>query len=107
MADPLTALIHAVQVMNLLKTLILKTLRQRGKLIANARLLSPSMDSPSYHNVKFNREESCEQMKDAFEAKEPGMKRKFSRTSTLGRIESCVEKLWSSEEKGNGEGVFK
>ncbi|XP_077219129.1 rho GTPase activating protein with PAK-box/P21-Rho-binding domain-containing protein [Tasmannia lanceolata] len=29
MADPLTALMHAVQVMNLLKTLILKTLRER------------------------------------------------------------------------------
>lgn len=29
MADPLTALIHAVQVMNFLKTLILKTIRQR------------------------------------------------------------------------------
>ncbi|KAG8391982.1 hypothetical protein BUALT_Bualt01G0244300 [Buddleja alternifolia] len=29
MADPLTALIHAVQVMNLLKTLIVKTLRER------------------------------------------------------------------------------
>jgi len=29
MSDPLTALMHAVQVMNLLKTLILKTLRER------------------------------------------------------------------------------
>ncbi|KAJ8529327.1 hypothetical protein K7X08_036162 [Anisodus acutangulus] len=29
MADPLTALIHAVQVMNLLKTLVMKTLRER------------------------------------------------------------------------------
>jgi len=29
MSDPLTALMHAVQVMNLLKTLILKTLRKR------------------------------------------------------------------------------
>jgi hypothetical protein len=29
MADPLTALIHAVQVMNFLKTLILKTLKER------------------------------------------------------------------------------
>nr|XP_043622213.1 rho GTPase-activating protein 5-like [Erigeron canadensis] len=29
MADPLTALIHAVQVMNFLKTLVLKTLRER------------------------------------------------------------------------------
>lgn len=29
MSDPLTALMHAVQVMNLLKTLIMKTLRER------------------------------------------------------------------------------
>jgi hypothetical protein len=29
MSDPLTALMHAVQVMNLLKTLVLKTLRER------------------------------------------------------------------------------
>ena len=29
MSDPLTALMHAVQVMNLLKTLIIKTLRER------------------------------------------------------------------------------
>lgn len=110
MADPLTALIHAVQVMNFLKTLILKTLREREKPITNGRLLSPTMYSPSCNNdpppVKFDREESCEQMKDSCDTKEPAMKRKFSRTSTLGRIECCVEKLWSSEEKGNGE-VFK
>ncbi|WMV47536.1 hypothetical protein MTR67_040921 [Solanum verrucosum] len=31
MSDPLTALMHAVQVMNLLKTLIVKTLRERGE----------------------------------------------------------------------------
>ncbi|KAK4357312.1 hypothetical protein RND71_022922 [Anisodus tanguticus] len=31
MSDPLTALVHAVQVMNLLKTLIVKTLRERGE----------------------------------------------------------------------------
>ncbi|KAG1326330.1 putative rho GTPase-activating protein 2 [Cocos nucifera] len=31
MSDPLTALMHAVQVMNFLKTLILKTLRERGE----------------------------------------------------------------------------
>ncbi|KAF5733275.1 Rho GTPase activating protein with PAK-box/P21-Rho-binding domain [Tripterygium wilfordii] len=40
MADPLTALIHAVQVMNFLKTLILKTLGEREEPAANDRLLS-------------------------------------------------------------------
>lgn len=34
MADPLTALIHAVQVMNFLKTLILKTIRDREERLA-------------------------------------------------------------------------
>ncbi|KAL5135625.1 Rho GTPase-activating protein 2 [Glycine soja] len=34
MSDPLTALMHAVQVMNLLKTLILKTLREREETAA-------------------------------------------------------------------------
>ncbi|KAK7284695.1 hypothetical protein RJT34_19446 [Clitoria ternatea] len=36
MSDPLTALMHAVQVMNLLKTLILKTLREREETAAAA-----------------------------------------------------------------------
>ncbi|XP_043716137.1 rho GTPase-activating protein 5-like isoform X2 [Telopea speciosissima] len=40
MADPLTALIHAVQVMNFLKTLILKALRERVESAAEARLSS-------------------------------------------------------------------
>ncbi|XP_061357377.1 rho GTPase-activating protein 5-like [Gastrolobium bilobum] len=113
MADPLTALIHAVQVMNLLKTLILKTLREREKSIANARLLSSCLDSPSCKDdpspFKSNRKESCEQTEDACDTmtKTPTTKRKFSRTSTLGRIELSVEKLRNSEEMINGDGVFK
>ncbi|XP_042505823.1 rho GTPase-activating protein 3 isoform X1 [Macadamia integrifolia] len=42
MADPLTALIHAVQVMNFLKTLILKNLREREESADEARLSSSS-----------------------------------------------------------------
>ncbi|CAL0308875.1 unnamed protein product [Lupinus luteus] len=87
MADPLTALIHAVQVMNFLKTLILKTLREREESDAKARQLSPCL---SY------KEESSEQTEVACAAS------KFSRTSTLGRIEwRFEEKFWSNEEKGN------
>ncbi|KAK9161083.1 hypothetical protein Syun_007424 [Stephania yunnanensis] len=47
MADPLTALIHAVQVMNLLKTLITKVLREREESAAKSRLFSSHAESPS------------------------------------------------------------
>lgn len=45
MADPLTALIHAVQVMNLLKTLILKILQEREE--SEARQQSSCLDPPN------------------------------------------------------------
>lgn len=50
MSDPLTALMHAVQVMNLLKTLIMKTLREReeaasgGYSPVSSRSSNPQMD---------------------------------------------------------------
>uniref|UniRef100_A0A5K1GX68 Rho-GAP domain-containing protein n=6 Tax=Nymphaea colorata TaxID=210225 RepID=A0A5K1GX68_9MAGN len=47
MADPLTALIHAVQVMNFLKTLILKTIQEREESAAKERELSFHPESPS------------------------------------------------------------
>ncbi|XP_021647380.2 rho GTPase-activating protein 3 isoform X2 [Hevea brasiliensis] len=46
MADPLTALVHVVQVMNLLKTLILKNLREREESAVKTRLLSACLDYP-------------------------------------------------------------
>ncbi|QCD77497.1 rho GTPase-activating protein 5-like [Vigna unguiculata] len=110
MADPLTALIHAVQVMNFLKTLILKTLREREESVAKVRQLSSLLDSPSCKGdshpleCKNEEEESCEESKETCTRKSP-VKSKFSRTSTLGRIEWCIEeKLWRPEEKGNGGG---
>nr|CAD1817026.1 unnamed protein product [Ananas comosus var. bracteatus] len=48
MSDPLTALMHAVQVMNLLKTLILKTLREREETAMGEEDYSPYSVSPSY-----------------------------------------------------------
>ncbi|PIA48793.1 hypothetical protein AQUCO_01300016v1 [Aquilegia coerulea] len=45
MADPLTALLHAVQVMNFLKTLILKALREREESVAKTGLFSSCSDS--------------------------------------------------------------
>ncbi|VAI59481.1 unnamed protein product [Triticum turgidum subsp. durum] len=47
MADPLTALIHAVQVMNFLKTLILKTVKEREEAAAATREFTSSSGSPS------------------------------------------------------------
>lgn len=47
MADPLTALIHAVQVMNFLKTLILKTVKEREEAAAATRGFTSSSGSPS------------------------------------------------------------
>lgn len=47
MADPLTALIHAVQVMNFLKTLILKTLREREGAIAHLAVLRTCLEPPT------------------------------------------------------------
>uniref|UniRef100_A0A0A9E9V4 Rho-GAP domain-containing protein n=1 Tax=Arundo donax TaxID=35708 RepID=A0A0A9E9V4_ARUDO len=45
MADPLTALIHAVQVMNFLKTLILKTLKERKEEAGAVKALQSCSDS--------------------------------------------------------------
>lgn len=46
MADPLTALMHAVQVMNFLKTLILRTLRDREDAVLDARPASAGPEAP-------------------------------------------------------------
>ncbi|KAF5761610.1 putative Rho GTPase activation protein [Helianthus annuus] len=50
MADPLTALIHAVQIMNLLKTLVIKTLREREESSPNFKPIISCEDYPSPNN---------------------------------------------------------
>lgn len=57
MADPLTALIHAVQVMNFLRTLIMKTLRERGDLAAAEYTLSRSCSESPTDNEGANASE--------------------------------------------------
>lgn len=52
MSDPLTALMHAVQVMNFLKTLILKTLREREEATLGPYCLSSSSSPSSSHSDK-------------------------------------------------------
>ncbi|KAL8217131.1 hypothetical protein R6Q57_023968 [Mikania cordata] len=49
MADPLTALMYAVQVMNFLKTLISKTIRERHNLVVESSQVPPQ-ESPSDRN---------------------------------------------------------
>lgn len=46
MADPLTALIHAVQIMNLLKTLVMKTLREREESSSSFEPVSSCTNCP-------------------------------------------------------------
>ncbi|XWS35937.1 hypothetical protein CRYUN_Cryun20dG0039600 [Craigia yunnanensis] len=99
LADPLTALIHAVQVMNFLKTLILKTLREREESAAKDRLLCSCSDSPTgitdIPSATINSGVSCEQAPDACVSKEPATA-KFLRAATLGRLEcGPEEKLWN------------
>ncbi|KAK9015624.1 hypothetical protein V6N11_006723 [Hibiscus sabdariffa] len=65
MSDPLTALMHAVQVMNLLKTLIMKTLQEREESATGggySPMSSHSCDGPSDGEFDSNQEmeTSCE-----------------------------------------------
>lgn len=110
MADPLTALIHAVQVMNFLKTLILKTLREREELATKARLLSTCSDSPSEkaepHYPNSNSGASCEQTLDGCSRMDPAAGI-LLRTTTLDRLESdSEEKFWSFQKKSDGEDEY-
>ncbi|MFQ6626689.1 hypothetical protein Gotur_005729 [Gossypium turneri] len=99
MADPLTALIHAVQVMNFLKTLILKTLREREELAAKGRSLPSYSDSPTaitaIHTETINSWVPHDEALDGSALKEPHTA-KFFRSATLSRLEcSAYDKLWS------------
>ncbi|KAG6414749.1 hypothetical protein SASPL_122123 [Salvia splendens] len=77
MADPLTALMYAVQVMNFLKTLIEKTLRERGDCVvqrASTPRTNPSDDNghQACSQVRHkNPAESHEEAKQTFVAEDP------------------------------------
>jgi len=90
MADPLTALIHAVQVMNFLKTLIVRTLRLRDESATKlATLLSQACATSPNSNGNPH---SCISVKDStFEEKQPHGN-KLLRSITLERSEFSHEK---------------
>ncbi|KAI6674691.1 hypothetical protein NL676_002597 [Syzygium grande] len=64
MSDPLTALMHAVQVMNLLKTLIMKTLREREEAAAGGYSPMSSRSSGRQTDYEYDSQQemdtSCE-----------------------------------------------
>lgn len=110
MADPLTALIHAVQVMNFLKTLILKTIREREESVAKDRRLSSYSDLPSHNDdpisSNLGREASSKQPSDPC-ATNGRTDSNFLRTTSLDRLEcDNMEKLWSFQKNSNGEEEF-
>ncbi|XP_044493205.1 rho GTPase-activating protein 3 [Mangifera indica] len=109
MADPLTALIHAVQVMNFLKTLILKTIREREESAGKSRLLSSRSDSSSNmndsHSSNISKRNSFDVTKDSSASEGPAID-KFMRATTLGRLEYETENFWRFEKKSDGEEEF-
>lgn len=86
MADPLTALIHAVQVMNFLKTLIIRTVRQRQE--------SDSDSGP------VNKDDP-----DLSKPNEP-TRDNFLRSATLDRLGSDVEEKFWSTRKSDDESEY-
>jgi hypothetical protein len=99
MADPLTALMYAVQVMNFLKTLILRTLRERKDSVveSNPRLnLEPSDENG--HRRLF---ESCqkEDTAAAAEDNEEAQENFVSEKSVLECSSESLEKNSSTREE--------
>ncbi|XP_004306628.1 PREDICTED: rho GTPase-activating protein 5 [Fragaria vesca subsp. vesca] len=85
MADPLTALLHAVQVMNFLKTLILKILHEREESTAAEATQSSSCSK----SLNYNNDLSCSIMGHVQD--------NSFRTTTMDSPEACIdEKLWCS-----------
>ncbi|KAG2290513.1 hypothetical protein Bca4012_028394 [Brassica carinata] len=94
MADPLTALIHAVQVMNFLKTLILMNLKERENADAKARWIEKQTSDPS--------EEWEQQHSEILAPKKPNHNPKFLRVATLCRLEADnEEKFWNIEKRND------
>ncbi|KAJ9188199.1 hypothetical protein P3X46_003584 [Hevea brasiliensis] len=103
MADPLTALIHAVQVMNLLKTLILKNLHEREDLAAKARLISACSESPGEKNDPCQPNLSSKPCKISLDACAPELPTtgEFLTSATMNTLESNAKEKYLSYQKKN------
>ncbi|KAL0290439.1 UNVERIFIED_CONTAM: Rho GTPase-activating protein 3 [Sesamum angustifolium] len=86
MADPLTALIHAVQVMNFLKTLIMKTLRDREESAATTLFTDSFGNTEGSLPVNTTEVVLLEQAFDDRACKEAATEN-LLRSSTLERLE--------------------
>lgn len=93
MSDPLTALMHAVQVMNLLKTLITKTLREReeandGGYSPSSSLSSRQSEEEEEYDSQHEMETSCESASDEEEEEEEEEQDRDG-VESLSDIEEC------------------
>ncbi|KAK4379156.1 hypothetical protein RND71_001018 [Anisodus tanguticus] len=99
MVDPLTALIHAVQVMNLFKTLVMKTLREREKSHMTCQMQSPCTNISScmvdYLSTQSNVVLTKEPVLDGY-SREKQTAGELSRSVTLDSTEcESEEKFWN------------
>ncbi|PIM98187.1 GTPase-activator protein [Handroanthus impetiginosus] len=111
MSDPLTALMHAVQVMNLLKTLIMKTLRERDEAAGGdySPLSSRSSDQQTDEEYDSQQEmdASCESTGTASDDDEQAQYSPRSKdkdeVESLSEIEECfLRQLDENENAKNG-----
>ncbi|KAG4967502.1 rho GTPase-activating protein 5-like [Glycine soja] len=99
MADPLTALMYAVQVMNFLKNLILRTLRERKYCVVES---SPGFClEPSDENGDHSLLESCQQDDIATENEEAGETFVYEKTELDCSPESLQSKYSTEGECGS------
>lgn len=113
MADPLTALMYAVQVMNFLKTLILKTLRERKDSMVEPYSASPL--DPSDENGHWGASQTCledihlenDEIEQAFIAEEPTSEISLNSNQNNNTIDTAAESLLTSEKiNSDGNGFF-
>ncbi|XP_050366878.1 rho GTPase-activating protein 2-like [Argentina anserina] len=101
MSDPLTALMHAVQVMNLLKTLITKTLNEREETVSGSYSQSPmsSCSSEGQTDEEFDSQQEVESSSEFMKTSSPSdYDANGSSSSSNGEDESEVKLLNEIEE---------